>query len=168
MALKKTTAKMLIQARIVLAFLAMMQFSFFGPLVDSARANDQHTATPIKHVIVIVGENRTFDHILATYKPKPGESVNNLLSENIITETGAPGVNRDQAKQYSADITGSPTFQLSPTTGKTAYPVLPAPLNGGPTNVCVDNGICDLGDATSSEDGLSETPVNYYNFLLTG
>jgi phospholipase C len=168
MALKKTTAKMLIQARIVLAFLAMMQFSFFGPLVDSARADDRRTATPIKHVIIIVGENRTFDHIFATYKPKAGESVNNLLSENIITETGAPGVNRDQAKQYSADITGSPTFQLSPTTGKTAYPVLPAPLNGGPTNVCVDNGICDLGDATSSEDGLSETPVNYYNFLLTG
>ena len=27
---------------------------------------------PIKHVIVIVGENRTFDHLFATYKPQPG------------------------------------------------------------------------------------------------
>ena len=75
MALKKTSAKMLNQARLVLAFLAMMQFSFLGPLVDSARADDQHTSTPIKHVIIIVGENRTFDHLFATYQPKPGESV---------------------------------------------------------------------------------------------
>jgi phospholipase C len=31
------------------------------------KANDSNTATPIKHVIVIVGENRTFDHLFATY-----------------------------------------------------------------------------------------------------
>ena len=28
------------------------------------------TATPIKHVIVVIGENRGFDHIYATYVPK--------------------------------------------------------------------------------------------------
>jgi len=168
MALKKTSAKMLKQARLVLAFLAMMQFSFLGPLADSARADDKHTSTPIKHVIIIVGENRTFDHLFATYQPKPGESVNNLLSEQIITASGAPGANYAKATQYSADVTGSTLFQLSPTTGKAPYSVLPAPLNGGPTNVCTDNGICTLGDATSSEDGLSETPTNYYNFMLTG
>jgi phospholipase C len=168
MALKKTSAKMLKQARLVLAFLAMMQFSFLGPLADTARADDKHTSTPIKHVIIIVGENRTFDHLFATYQPKPGESVNNLLSEQIITASGAPGANYAKATQYSADVTGSTLFQLSPTTGKAPYSVLPAPLNGGPTNVCTDNGICTLGDATSSEDGLSETPTNYYNFMLTG
>jgi len=168
MALKKTSAKMLKQARLVLAFLAMMQFSFLGPLADSARADDKHTSTPIKHVIIIVGENRTFDHLFATYQPKPGESVNNLLSEQIITASGAPGANYAKATQYSADVTGSTLFQLSPTTGKAPYSVLPAPLNGGPTNACADNGICTLGDATSSEDGLSETPTNYYNFTLTG
>jgi hypothetical protein len=32
--------------------------------------NDKNTASPIKHVIVIIGENRTFDHIFATYQPK--------------------------------------------------------------------------------------------------
>src|SRR6266404_4652172 len=168
MALKKTSAKMLKQARLVLAFLAMMQFSFLGPLADSARADDKHTSTPIKHVIIIVGENRTFDHLFATYQPKPGESVNNLLSEQIITASGAPGANYAKATQYSADVSGSTLFQLSPTTGKAPYSVLPAPLNGGPTNVCTNNGICTLGDATSSEDGLSDTPVNYYDFMLTG
>ena len=43
-----------------------------------------HTTTPIKHVIVIIGENRTFDHVFATYKPRNGESVDNLLSKQII------------------------------------------------------------------------------------
>ncbi len=42
------------------------------------------TATPIKHVIVIIGENRSFDHVFATYVPKHGESVNNLLSQGIV------------------------------------------------------------------------------------
>jgi len=27
------------------------------------------TTTPIQHVIVIIGENRTFDHVFATYQP---------------------------------------------------------------------------------------------------
>jgi phospholipase C len=47
-------------------------------VVQSARADDEDTITPIKHVIIMVGENRTFDHVFATYKPMAGESVNNL------------------------------------------------------------------------------------------
>lgn len=153
----------------VLALIAMLQFSLFGPAVGNINAadNSNKTVTPIKHVIVIVGENRTFDHIFATYKPKAGESVNNLLFEGIIKEDGTPGPNFSLAQQNSADVTGSPTFQLSPAS-KTPYSVLPAPLNGGPTNVCTDNGMCNLGDALSSEDGLSSQPVDYYRSLLTG
>ena len=47
-------------------------------------SNDGNTTTPIKHVIVLIGENRTFDHVFATYKPKHGQSVSNLLSKGII------------------------------------------------------------------------------------
>jgi phospholipase C len=158
-------------ARWILALIAILQFSLFGPVVGNIKADDDNshrTATPIKHVIIIIGENRTFDHIFATYKPKPGESVSNLLSEGIINEDGTPGPNYARAHQFSADITGSPVFQLSPTTGKALYPVLPAPLNGGPTDVCKGNKICNLGDATSSEDGLATHPINYYEFLLAG
>ena len=126
------------------------------------------TRTPIKHVIVIVGENRSFDYLFATYQPKPGSTVNNLLSEGIINADGSPGPNYSLAQQYSADITGSPVYELSPTTGKAPYSPLPPPLNGGPTNVCTDNGMCNMGDARSSEDGLSMQPINYYQFLLTG
>jgi phospholipase C len=41
--------------------------------------------TPIEHVVVIVGENRSFDHLFATYVARRGETVWNLLSKGIIT-----------------------------------------------------------------------------------
>ena len=39
-----------------------------APKGDANKApnGDANTATPIKHVIVIVGENRSFDHLFAT------------------------------------------------------------------------------------------------------
>src|SRR5580765_2681277 len=61
--------------------------------------NRQNTATPIKHVIVIIGENRTFDNIYATYQPKHG-SVSNLLSRGIIKADGSPGPNASLARQF--------------------------------------------------------------------
>src|SRR5215469_13791482 len=121
---------------------------------SKAVKGDANTVTPIKHVIVIVGENRSFDHLFATYVPKSGNTVNNLLSEGIINADGSPGANYFRAVQFKADITGSATYQPSPMTGKTFYSTLPAPLNGGPTDVCVDNGMCNQRQAVSTENGL--------------
>jgi phospholipase C len=89
------------------------------------------TATPIQHVIVIIGENRTFDHVFATYRPPIGQKVDNLLSKGIIKADGTPGPNFNLATQYRAGVYGS--FQLSPK-DKTAYEFLP-PTNtqGTPT-----------------------------------
>src|ERR1700739_2870110 len=157
-------------ARKGLAVLAMAHFSLFSPLVGSRQANDnaggngKQTRTPIQHVIVIIGENRTFDHIFATYEPKKGESINNLLSEHIVNADGTPGSNFSFAQQYSADATDSATYQLAPK-NKTLYSPLPAELTGGPADVCKNNGICTLADAMSSEGGLAE---DYYQYLLTG
>jgi phospholipase C len=177
MSVKNRSMAVLRAARLGLATIALLQFSLFGPLAGSTAAHDKgndddkgKTRTPIKHVIVIVGENRTFDHIFATYKPKDGESVNNLLSEQIVKEDGSPGKDFSKAYQYSADVTGTTTFQLSPTTKKALYTYLPAPLNGGPTNPCTAppsgyDPMCTPGDATSSENGLA---TDYYQYLLTG
>jgi phospholipase C len=65
-------------------------FNGFG---QNATSNAGHvkTATPIKHVIVLIGENRTFDHLFATYVPRKGETVSNLLSKGIINADGTPG-----------------------------------------------------------------------------
>src|ERR1700734_3537478 len=89
--------------------------------------NDDNTTTPIKHVIVIYGENRSFDHLYGTYQPKAGETVNNLLSEGIINVDGTPGENSAQAAQFHA--TDTDTFQIAPTkTGP--FTTLP-PLTAG-------------------------------------
>ena len=79
-----------------------------APLPASAE-DDHRTATPIKHVIVIIGENRTFDHVFATYRPGHGEHVSNLLSKGIVNEDGTPGPNFFLAAQSTATGTLRPT-----------------------------------------------------------
>ena len=70
----------------------------FGP-----NSRDSATQTPIKHVIIIIGENRTFDHVFATYVPvKPSrDTVWNLLSEGIVKADGTPGPSYSKAIQSS-------------------------------------------------------------------
>ncbi len=46
-----------------------------GQTRHRAAITRQSTTTPIKHVIVIIGENRSFDHIFATYVPQNGQTV---------------------------------------------------------------------------------------------
>ncbi len=60
------------------------------------------TASPIKHVIVIIGENRSFDHVYATYQPVSGDTVSNLLSKGIVNADGSKGPNYALAAQYRA------------------------------------------------------------------
>lgn len=117
----------------------------------SLQANDANTTTPIKHVIVIYGENRTFDHLYATYRPKQGESVNNLLSQGIMNEDGSPGANFAKAAQYRA--TDTDTYSIAPTkTGP--YDTLPPPSTGGTPKTQSDTSppfktIAEAQDATS-------------------
>jgi phospholipase C len=139
-----------------------------SPAFGEGAKSEATTASPIKHVIVIVGENRSFDHLFATYVPQSGETVNNLLSEGIVTPDGKPGPHYSKALQNQANVTGSTLFQLSPVSGKTPYATLPAPLAGGPSNVCKDNGMCNMADALSSEDGLPQNPLTYDQSLLIG
>jgi phospholipase C len=121
-------------------------------------SNDGNTATPIKHVIVIIGENRSFDHLFATYQPvNKGESVLNLLSEGIVKADGTPGPNYSNAAQFQAQDTA--TYQLSPS-GKSQYQTLPPPLaGGGPPPFST------VADAVTYEYGL---PPSYNKYLTTG
>src|SRR5260370_2946083 len=61
--------------------------------------------TPIQHLIVIVGENHTFDNLFATYEPKPGQTVMSLLAQRIVNRDGSPGANFSKAKRWQADDT---------------------------------------------------------------
>jgi acid phosphatase len=83
-----------------------------------------HTTTPIKHVIVIIGENHSFDNVFATYQPPGHQKIWNLLSEGIVTKSGAPGPNFRKAAQLTASNTK--TYSLNPKiTG--GYKPLPRP-----------------------------------------
>jgi len=80
--------------------------------------------TPIKHVVVIIGENHTFDNVFATYRPPGRQHIQNLLSEGIVTKDGGPGANFANASQLTAKQNGK--YTVTPTiTG--AYKPLPAP-----------------------------------------
>jgi phospholipase C len=195
MRIKRVAGKILCSAYVGLAFLAAMNFTVGIPMARMAlaasspqvdKSRDRKTKTPIQHVIVIIGENRTFDHIFATYQPtKKGETISNLLSKKLINADGSPGPKFSKAHQYSACDTGE--GGVCPNTGKTSagepyeinpdnkalYDVLPAPLAGGPTDVCTNNSnclvtthcMCDPTDATSSENGLDP---DFYQYLLKG
>jgi phospholipase C len=131
------------------------------PLPVSAQdAAKESTTTPIKHVIVIIGENRTFDHVFATYKPTKGETVSNLLSKGIVNADGTPGPNFSLASQSAASDTSADGYKLSPP-GNVAYPVLPPVLAGGYTTPPFP----DVATAKLYENGL---PESYYVYLTTG
>jgi len=167
MTLREVAHECIQYCRMALVGATAVQFALGGMFAPSLQAQQTKTASPIEHVIIIVGENRTFDHVFATYKPKAGESVDNLLSRNIIDEHGNPGVNFSEAAQSEADDLHQDKYQISPEKDAqdTVYKTLPPPLTGGPSNVCTDNGICTLAQAMVSENGL---PASYYPFLLTG
>jgi phospholipase C len=82
------------------------------------------TTTPIEHLIVIVGENQTFDSIFATYVPASGEAVRNLLSAGIVRSDGTPGAQYARAAQFRA--LPQPRYSVSPPPGS-PYPHLPRP-----------------------------------------
>ncbi|HEY6307786.1 MAG TPA: alkaline phosphatase family protein [Candidatus Angelobacter sp.] len=97
-------------------------------------ADDRKTETPIKHVIIIIGENHSFDNIYATYEPRHG-SVWNLLSRGIVHSDGSPGPNAALATQFQLQTINPVSYfmdtrqLISP--GKTAYsPFLPTPEVG--------------------------------------
>jgi phospholipase C len=46
-----------------------------GPAVAQTQGK---TATPIEHLIVVVGENISFDNLFGSYQPKSGAKVHNL------------------------------------------------------------------------------------------
>jgi len=89
------------------------------------------TTTPIKHLIVVTGENVTFDTLYGTYIPPRGQSVYNLLSQGIVKADGTPGANYAKARQSRASA--NDTYTLNPTrTG--AYTALPQPMLTGAYN----------------------------------
>ncbi len=148
-------------------------------------ADTQKTASPIKHVIVIFGENRTFDHLFATYEPGSGQSVDNLLSKGIINKDGTPGPNYSKATQF--DAVDNRTYQISPSKSPfgrrrtqapgTSYapqkcytniydPKTGAAVNGPGCVATLD--LAKQAEEVANQPGLYSLPHSNLPLLLTG
>ena len=91
------------------------------------------TTTPIKHVVVIIGENHTFDNVFATYQPPNGQHIWNLLSEGIVTKSGGLGPNFKAASQLTSGKQSK--YTLTPViTGQ--YTTLPHPNTTYVSSAC--------------------------------
>jgi phospholipase C len=108
----------------VLPFLAFIVSGWAGAVQTPETA----TKTPITHVIVVIAENRSFDHVFGVYSPPPGQSIWNLLSQGIVTEQGTPGPHFAKASQSMALVEG--TFESAPVNKKT-YKMLPPLMTDG-------------------------------------
>jgi phospholipase C len=114
---------------------------------DGGGNGTDDTVSPIKHVIIVVGENRSFDHVFATYVPlHPQEGIHNLLSEQIVTASGAPGPQFSKAQQYriSSAPNGGSFFISADLKDKTLYGTLPPPDVNGAPSVSADIAILNL------------------------
>lgn len=116
------------------------------------------TRSPIKHLIVVIGENHSFDNVFGTYvPPDSSQTVWNLLSQGIVKQDGTAGTNFKLAAQNQA--TDTTVYQLNPTqTG--AYTTLPQPsttLNAFPNGPCILGKLLEGSNAFCSDIGLDPT-----------
>lgn len=111
------------------------------------------TTTPIRHVIVIIGENQSFDALFGGYAPPAGQTINNLLSEGIIRADGLPGPNFTLAAQDKGTVqTG---YTIDPARAG-PYRHLPQPEQTGelnPVTFQFAGGVPDLRFPATLPDG---------------
>jgi phospholipase C len=131
-----------------------------------------HTpSTPIEHVIVIVGENHSFDNVYAAYRPAHGQQVDNLLSKRIINSDGSPGPRFDRAAQQQAHDFQADGYEITPAL-TAPYVTLPPPettyATGLPPGVpdvrypALPNGPFQLTNSAAPYDSYFGDPVHRF------
>ena len=157
------------RSRMVLALVLSGVMSFANPAFSQsdveAVAAKQKTATPIKHVIVLIREDPSLDHLFATYVSPSGDSVKNLLSEGIIKADGTPGRHFGKAKQFHAIAPFKKKYFISlDDDDKDAYGILPEPtLNFAPIPKPLPAGDLSFQPLQSFPPG---TPTNLLKALV--
>ena len=118
-----------LQSRIpVLALAALLPVAAGMPPAEAAgpggAPGSAQARTPIRHLIVFVGENRTFDSVFGVYEPRSGAAVGNLLARGIVTREGLPGAHYGLAVQRRASA--GERYSIDPPR-LAAYATLPQP-----------------------------------------
>lgn len=94
----------------------MRRVAFFGTLLllcrlasaQAPRVSPAPTSTPIKHLIVIFGENNSFDHYFGTYP----NAANPAGEPAFIARPGTPTVNGITSTLITANLNAAPPFRL--------------------------------------------------------
>ena len=63
--------------------------SWSAARAEGEPASTAKTVTPIEHLIVLIGENHSFDNVFATYRSKRDHFVSNLLSREPLQKPAA-------------------------------------------------------------------------------
>jgi phospholipase C len=92
--------------------------------MTAAAQTPPKTTTPIEHLIVVIGENISFDGLFGTYHPQSGGEIRNLFSLGIVNRDGSPGPEFAKAAQRIAEV--HDTYQVAPRVVGT-YGELPRP-----------------------------------------
>src|ERR1700704_330557 len=142
------------------------------------------TESPIKHVIILIGENRGLDHTFGVYRPKGrGQTISNLLSKGIVNEDGTPGPNFALAQQFSA--AAQPAYYIgAPNVAKFPYSstnAMPQPNTAGTPSTSSDTAppFKTVAEASVEKDmdpadldilttGASTLPVNSLDTRVPG
>jgi phospholipase C len=155
--LKQMTRRLRDRTVVTAAILALTGYNACAGDSDNpggSRANDRKTDSPIKHVIIIMGENRTFDHVFATYVPRDGQRVDNLLSKGIINIDGSPGPNYAKAAQFAAEDIN---FYSNHPGNKTPYNQTTNKLQAPGTSYAPQNCYPDVNTAALNGPGCMQT-----------
>src|SRR5579864_1547162 len=97
-----------------------------SPDKDKDRKNNQFgdTSTPIKHVVVIFGENISFDHYFGTYpnaqnpsgeprfEPRPGTPTVNGISPNLLEDNALSSNNPNFFNELGNGVNAANPFRL--------------------------------------------------------
>ncbi|HKD31746.1 MAG TPA: alkaline phosphatase family protein [Xanthobacteraceae bacterium] len=162
-------------ADLVAISIAALMSTGSGTAQGADRADDEHalrTRSPIKHLIYIIGENRSFDNVYGAYQPRPGQTIANLLSKGIIKADGTPGRHFARGTQYQVTVPeASGKFFLSPSQ-KMPYQTLPVPTIAGaqPAGIGVEFGLVDANGVPTAlfPQGDPELPAEDQFLLATG
>jgi phospholipase C len=132
-----------------------------------ADAATEPTHTPIKHVVIVIGENRSFDHVFGTYVPRPGQTISNLLSKGIVTAAGVAGPNFPLARQFA--VPAQSTYYVA-APAKTPYATLPAPNTGSAPTAQSDTTapFKTLAEAAAAEHDLAAADLGLLTTGATG
>jgi phospholipase C len=141
---------------------------------DKDPADSVKTESPIKHVIILIGENRGTDHTFGVYKPRgKHQTISNLLSKGIVNQDGSPGANFALAQQFA--VAHQPLYYIgAPHQAKVAYDSrgqMPQPNTGGTPSAQGSSGAPFSPAALAGIAALDPSPdfnANTDTILTTG